>query len=56
MVVCICSNTTENDIKQYLEDGFTCKEIIKKTGACSDCKTCCSTIGELIKEHKNKIK
>jgi bacterioferritin-associated ferredoxin len=51
-VVCNCSGTTEERIKEIIDTGITdLDSISRKTGACSGCGACDTLILELIAEY-----
>jgi NAD(P)H-nitrite reductase large subunit len=51
-VICYCSGTTKEIIKELINNGINDIEIIsRKTGACSGCGACDTLILELIAEY-----
>ncbi|MDX8127884.1 MULTISPECIES: bacterioferritin-associated ferredoxin [Methylomonas] len=51
-VICYCSGTTEQQIKQLLDEGVTDPERISRiTGAASGCGGCEFEFQQLISEH-----
>lgn len=51
MIICICSATSDSEVIPLAKSGFTKKEIIKKTGACQNCKICCAEMKSIIEQH-----
>ena len=51
-VICCCSGTTKERIKEIIDDGINdLDRISRKTGACSGCGACDTLILELIAEY-----
>lgn len=51
-VVCVCSGTTERQIRQLIDEGVSDPDRISRiTGAGSGCGSCESTIAELLLEN-----
>ena len=51
-IVCYCSGTTEERIKEIIDCGINdLDRISRKTGACSGCGACETSILELIAEN-----
>lgn len=52
-VICYCSGTTKEKIKQLIDDGINdLDSISRKTGACSGCGACDTLILELMAEYR----
>ncbi len=51
-VICSCSGTTQEKVKQLIESGVDDLDRISRiTGACSGCGACDAPIQELLAEH-----
>ncbi|MDD1624752.1 MAG: (2Fe-2S)-binding protein [Methylococcaceae bacterium] len=51
-VICYCSGTTKEKIKELIDNKITDLDgISRKTGACSGCGACETSISELIAEY-----
>lgn len=52
MIICICKKVNEQEIKEQLSKHQGCvKEVIKETGACTQCKKCAKEISNLKQEY-----
>jgi len=51
MIVCLCMGVSDREIRTIAKD-HTLDEITELTGACQQCKTCCETVAEIIKEEQ----
>ncbi len=49
MILCLCANISDKEIKQMLEEGKNLKEIMDETGLCSGCFTCKNDLIEILK-------
>lgn len=52
MIICICANVNSDTLKSEAKSADSVKDLIKKTGACSDCKTCYLAIKDIYNENK----
>jgi bacterioferritin-associated ferredoxin len=51
-VICYCSGTTQEKIKELIDNGSNNLDVIsKKTGACSGCSACETLILQLITQY-----
>lgn len=53
MIVCICNNISEDDIKSYLEDGLTEENIVGPITS-NVCGCCRHMVNEIIENYKSE--
>lgn len=53
MIICVCAVLREADVREMAKT-MTRDEIEETTGACRQCKTCCSTLTQIINEVQGK--
>ena len=51
MIVCVCAVLRERDIREMAQT-MSRSEIEESTGACRQCKSCCSTIKQIVEEEQ----
>lgn len=56
MYICICSETTEQQIIDCANDGCTFKEMINNLKCCQQCGICSFYVKELYESQKEKTK
>jgi len=55
MYICICKGLTENDIKEYINNGcHSLKKLKRKSGAMTGCGLCKKHCKDMIKKEKKK--
>lgn len=47
MIVCVCKNISESELKDLLKNN-SLESIINNTGLCTKCKTCKGTVSRLV--------
>ena len=53
MILCVCANVSERDLRATIGDGATTmKEIGRRCGAGAGCGECRSAIRECLREHR----
>lgn len=56
MYLCICFNIKEKEIKEYIDNGYTLKEIKQKTKITKNCGLCKKGLKKIYEEKSIKIK
>lgn len=54
MIVCLCKGINDNTIRSLLW-GFSVEEIKQKTGVCTQCGKCATTLEQLKREEESKL-
>lgn len=54
MYICICSETTEQQIINCSKDGCTFKELINNLKCCQQCGICSSSVKEIYETYKKE--
>jgi bacterioferritin-associated ferredoxin len=53
MIVCVCANVSERELRATIDDGATTvKEIGRRCGAGAGCGECRSAIRDCLREHR----
>lgn len=50
MIVCVCKNISETQLKELLKEN-TVEHIMNTTGLCTQCKTCRETVRRIVLEN-----
>ena len=54
MIICICCNVTEEDIRDFKEGGYSFDEISDATGCSQSCGTCHQAAKNIFEKHELK--
>lgn len=52
MIVCVCHNVSEREIKALLDEGLSLEEIVERTSASTGCGTCLEYLIEVIEDER----
>lgn len=53
MIICVCAVLREGDVREMAKT-MSQSEIEEATGACRQCKSCCSTIKQIVEEEQRQ--
>lgn len=56
MYICICFNINEKKIKEYIEKGYSLKDLKKETNITKKCGYCKKGLKKIYEENNIKIK
>ncbi len=54
MIICICANVSDREIKRKASEGKSFEDIQNELGACCNCRICTKDIREIIKNEQRE--